>query len=247
MTGPTPSGWRKRPVDKDFFRFPSTPHIQWLGAELPRDDKLLTAQEVKLLFSSEVQIEEKIDGANLGISFDKDGNIQAQNRGQYLLKPYMGQFENLEVWLAARENELFDLLGEHLILFGEWCAAKHSIGYEQLPDWFLVFDVFDRHTEMFWSTSRRNRLAKKMGLKVVPQVWQGRTQIKQVLKRLETQKSAFTDEWVEGFIIRKENADWLEMRGKIVRAEFVQNIGVHWSKQKLEWNQIDWASTYDCL
>ena len=31
-------------------------------------------------------------------------------------------------------------LGDRLILFGEWCAAQHSLDYETLPDWFLAFD-----------------------------------------------------------------------------------------------------------
>lgn len=35
----------------------------------------------------ELVVEEKIDGANLGISFDNSGNFQAQNRGSYLQFP----------------------------------------------------------------------------------------------------------------------------------------------------------------
>ena len=29
----------------DFFRFPSTPHIAWLGTGMPRDDKVLSVSQ----------------------------------------------------------------------------------------------------------------------------------------------------------------------------------------------------------
>ena len=35
----------------DFFRFPHTPHIAWLGQGTPRDDKVLSPDEVVLLLS----------------------------------------------------------------------------------------------------------------------------------------------------------------------------------------------------
>ena len=75
-----------------------------------------------------------------------------QNRGQYLNRPYGGQFTRLDEWLATREDELFDALGSHLMLFGEWCAAQHSLDYDTLPDWFMAFDVYDRREQRFWST-----------------------------------------------------------------------------------------------
>lgn len=59
------------------------------------------------------------------------------------------------------------------MLFGEWCAARHSLGYNVLPDWFLLFDVYDRSSGRFWSTSRRNALVAEAGLFTVPLVSSG--------------------------------------------------------------------------
>jgi len=139
----------------DFFRFPHTPHIAWFGNGAPRDDKILSPQEVEALLSGNVVVEEKLDGANLGISVSPEGDIRTQNRGQYLQLPMRGQFEKLTGWLKPRSNELFDALGDGLILFGEWCAARHSLEYNLLPDWLLVFDVYDNKNGKFWSTARR--------------------------------------------------------------------------------------------
>jgi ATP-dependent RNA circularization protein (DNA/RNA ligase family) len=125
----------------DFFRFPHTPHIAWLGQGAPRDDKVLSPAEVKALLSDEVVVEEKLDGANLGLSLDEDGNVRAQNRGQYLAEPHAGQFARLPAWLMQHGEALRSVLNRDLIVFGEWCAARHALDYTDLPDWFVVFDV----------------------------------------------------------------------------------------------------------
>ena len=151
----------------DFFRFPHTPHIAWLASGAPRDDKVLSPDEAAELLEGEVVIEEKLDGANLGLSVSPDGVLRAQNRGQYLAQPFHGQFARLTPWLAVHEDRLFDALGAHLIAFGEWCAAQHSLDYAALPDWWLVFDVYDRTTGRFWSTARRNIWAAHLGWREV--------------------------------------------------------------------------------
>ena len=101
-----------------FFRFPRTPHLAWLGRAVPRDDKLLSAGEARDLLAEEVVVEEKVDGANLGISVGTDGKLRGQNRGQYVTPTALGQFKNLTRWMDLRERALPDALGTNLILLG---------------------------------------------------------------------------------------------------------------------------------
>src|SRR5690606_36983386 len=129
---------RSVPGMTDFFRFPRTPHLAWLGEGTPRDDKVLSPEEAAALLRVDVVVEEKLDGANLGISLAPDGSLRMQNRGQYLIEPYGGQFSRLHGWLARNRTALTEKLEPQLILFGEWCAARHSLNYDALPDWFLV-------------------------------------------------------------------------------------------------------------
>ena len=51
-----------------FYKFPHTPHLLWLGPGEPREDKVLTPSEVAEFLAGDVIIEEKVDGANLGLS-----------------------------------------------------------------------------------------------------------------------------------------------------------------------------------
>lgn len=94
----------------DFFRFPHTPHLVWLATGEPRDDKLLTLVEANALLADEVVVEEKLDGANLGISIGTDGQLRVQNRGQYLVEPFTGQFSRLAPWLGQHHYKLIDTL-----------------------------------------------------------------------------------------------------------------------------------------
>ncbi len=222
----------------NFFKFPHTPHLKWLGNRQPREDKVLSKGAADQLLNNTVIVEEKVDGANLGISVTTEGNLQAQNRGQYLIKPYSGQFSRLESWLSNRESALNQNLGRHLILFGEWCAARHSLNYSELPDWFIVFDVYSRKEERFWTTKRRDRLAEKLSLPTVPELFKGQTDINNLQDMLKNKRSRYSSGPMEGIVIRKEAEDWLGERAKLVRADFTQSIDTHWASRPIEWNRI---------
>jgi len=227
-----------------FFRFPHTPHLAWLGEGTPRDDKVLSPSEVEGLLSQPLIVEEKVDGANIGISISVFGELQVQNRGQYLLEPYDGQFEKLNTWLSPRCDRLFDVLGADLILFGEWCAARHSIHYDRLPDWFLNFDVYDLRGKRFFSTRRRDELARQLGLHTVPQLAKGRFTLVQLKELLETHPSHYYAGPIEGIVLRTEEKDRLNTRAKLVSAEFTQNIDEHWRKRAIQWNRLDWQQLH---
>jgi ATP-dependent RNA circularization protein (DNA/RNA ligase family) len=227
----------------DFFRFPHTPHLVWLGQGIPRDDKVLSPEEAEELLAAEVVVEEKIDGANLGISIGPEGEVRVQNRGQYLHLPMHGQFEKLQGWLKPRVDEFFDLLGSELILFGEWCAARHSISYDRLPNWYVIFDVYDRQAGLFWDTRRRNKLAVKLSLPVVPQLLCGRMGVESLGELIHNQPSQFYQGPLEGIVIRRESGGFLKNRVKLVHPAFVQAIGEHWSRRRIEENKCAGYST----
>jgi len=221
----------------DFFRFPHTPHLAWLGAGKPRDDKVLAPQEVSEILAGDVVVEEKVDGANLGLSVSDDGELRGQNRGSYLeLDAPQGQWKPLKRWLATRRQALIDALAPNLMLFGEWCYAVHSVRYTRLPDWFLAFDVYDRSTGAFWSVDRRNELAGTLGIVTVPELSRGRYSVESLQSLLG--KSQVADGQAEGLYVRREASGLLRARAKLVRAEFARAIEVHWSKRKLEENQL---------
>lgn len=221
----------------EFFRFPRTPHLAWVGRTLPRNDKILTDREAEELLAGEVVVEEKVDGANVGFSIDESGSLRAQNRGQYLdPESSHPQFSPLFRWLASRELQIAEALFPDLLLFGEWCYAVHSVTYSSLPDWFLAFDVYDRRVGQFWSTWRRDRLAAKLGISTVPILGIGCFDVQALGSMLDS--SRLTVGPPEGLYVRRQNSLHLTARAKLVRAEFVQSIGTHWSRSGLRRNKL---------
>ena len=222
----------------EFFRFPHTPHLAWLGKGEPRDDKVLSQSETDIFLASPVVLEEKVDGANLGFSVGASGVLRVQNRGQYLPRPFIGQFSRLNAWLAVHEETLFDGLGESLILFGEWVAAVHSLEYPCLPDYFLAFDVYDRVERKFWSSARRDELVGKLGLHHIHEIGKGDYQLVAIERLLLSATSAYRNDACEGVYLRQEDSDWLIARAKLVHPDFVQSIGTHWRSRTLRWNVV---------
>jgi ATP-dependent RNA circularization protein (DNA/RNA ligase family) len=223
-------------MNADFLKFPTTPHLLWLGTAPAREDKVLTRAEAESFLRQPTTVEEKVDGANLGISFDQHGNLLTQNRGNLLERGTGGQFAPLWAWLSAREARLFDALEDRFILFGEWCYARHSIHYTMLPDFFLAFDVFDKHEQRFMCSARRDELVGNAELATVPKVGISVFSLDDVPSLIA--KSSLYDGPMEGIYFRQECASWLIQRAKVVRREFVQQIGEHWSKQPLVRNRL---------
>lgn len=110
------------------------------------------------------------------------------------------------------------------------------MNYDSLPDWFLLFDVYDRKTAKFWSTRRRDELANLLDLSIVPELYKGKVTLVELCDRVVKKRSLFSNELLEGVVIRRESADWLLTRAKLVRSDFTQNINQHWSRREIEWN-----------
>lgn len=181
------------------------------------------------LSSHTLIIEEKIDGANMGITMQKDGRLVCQNRSHYINSRTHSQFSTLDRWLETHHSTLAALLRpDRDILYGEWCGAKHSLHYSKLPDVFLAFDLYDRWTERFAPREEMDeRLAIANGMRsslssynddfhasdstifAVPVMAYGRVASLDELACLLNRASAFTTQtgFVEGIYVRLEEQD----------------------------------------
>lgn len=222
--------------DVPFHKFPTTPHILFASSRISRTDKLLNAENRECLLSHIVTVEEKIDGANLGISFDSSGDLLLQNRGQYLLPPLGGQWKPLPNWIAAHQEKLFDVLEDRYILFGEWCYARHSVFYSKLPDWFLGFDIYDTAAQRYLAVLPRDVLLKQAQIASVPKIKHGRFSLDEFESLLGP--SAFGEDLCEGLYFRYDVGNWLKIRAKFVRPSFTQAIDRHWSNGQIQNNRI---------
>lgn len=225
-------------MNNNFFRFPHTPHLIWLGEGQPRDDKILSSNAATELLAGEVVVEEKVDGANIGFSTSDGCELLVQSRGDWLQPKHTSpQFRPLWAWLAARKSALLSALYPDLILFGEWCYAQHSINYMALPDWFLGFDVYDQHTANFWEPKRRDELLKQINLFSVPTITTGHFTVSS-LSALLVASSGLGHESLEGIVIRQTKNGYTRNRAKLVHPNFTQTITTHWSRRSIVRNKL---------
>lgn len=209
----------------DFFHFPSTPYLRGPAGLSPRDDKVLDEAERLSFLSHPLRVEEKVDGENLGISFD-GRSLRFQARGGYV-ELNGRRFRGLGAWVRPRMPRIAEGLGTDLVLFGEWCSTTHSVKYDMLPDWLLVFDIYDHSTGCFWAASQRDELANELGLSVVPFLGSGTFGEAQLNDLIGT--SRVGSDVMEGIVVRPSESFCSFQRAKLVRSEFLQQIGQHWT------------------
>ncbi|MEJ7604484.1 MAG: RNA ligase family protein [Kofleriaceae bacterium] len=152
------------------FRYPRTHHLE--GSRLQPGDHDLAQVPLAELRGCYCVIEEKLDGANAGISLDDDLRVRLQSRGHVLVGGAREKHWDLfKQWAHTHEAALAARLAG-LTLYGEWLYAKHTIFYDELPHYFMEFDIRDA-SGAFWSTARRAEHLAGAPIVSVPILWQG--------------------------------------------------------------------------
>lgn len=64
------------------YKYPRTPHIE--GSRFQQGDEDLDSIKFEKIKNRFCVLEEKVDGANCGISFAKQGRMYLQSRGHFL-------------------------------------------------------------------------------------------------------------------------------------------------------------------
>ncbi|THZ20209.1 hypothetical protein D6C91_04832 [Aureobasidium pullulans] len=235
------------PAERPFIhKFPRTRHLYNAGSAT-RDDLILTSSDaVAFLDSSDpsitLTIEEKVDGANLGISLDSSVNFKVQNRSHYVNSKSHAQFKKLDRWLEDHYEGLITVLQVDepgkWILYGEWLFAKHSIHYTSLPDMFLAFDLFDTEQGTFLSREALSTRLSGTNIHQVNDLELPETLNEQsLLDIVRSRQSIYYDGIVEGVYLRRQKDGKTIDRAKIVRSDFIAG-DEHWNRRGITPNVV---------
>ena len=251
----------------ELLKYPRTRHV--VGSRRQPGDEDLSDAPLSDLAAGDLVVEEKLDGANAAVSFAGDGSLLLQSRGHFLTGgPREKHFAVFKTWAATQRPRLFELLGTRYIAFGEWLLAKHTIFYDRLPHYFLEFDVFDRETGRFLSTTRRRALLAGSPLTSVPVLAEGAAPKLSALRALVGPSLYRSEEWrtalraaaneagvdpqraflvtdrdahSEGLYLKVEDEDQVIGRYKFVRASFLTSVvdsGSHWLDRPIVRNAL---------
>jgi hypothetical protein len=167
------------------LKYPRTAHVE--SSQLQKGDHDLTQVRFDDIRGSHLVIEEKMDGANAGVSFDGAGKMWLQSRGHYLVGgPRERHWDLFKQWAAVNEQTLLSILEDRYIMYGEWMYAKHTVFYDLLPHYFLEFDIYDRLTQSFLSTVERRKLLARSPIVSVKVLHEGPVATLDDLKKLAT-------------------------------------------------------------
>jgi hypothetical protein len=152
-------------------RYPRTHHLE--GSRLQPGDHDLAQEPLESLRGAYCVIEEKLDGANAGLSLGEDGRLRLQSRGHVLVGGAREKHWDLfKQWARTHEAALAARLPAGATLYGEWLYAKHTVFYDRLPHYFMEFDIRDEGGA-FWSTARRRAHLAGSPVVSVPVLWEG--------------------------------------------------------------------------
>lgn len=237
-------------MERFFAKYPRTAHLE--GSRFQEGDYDLEAVPFSEIRGQFCVAEEKVDGANTGLSFDDRGNLLLQSRGHLLAGgPRERHFDLFKQWANVHRADLHDVLGSRYVMYGEWLYAKHTCFYDRLPHYFLEFDILDRETGVFLSTEARHRLLEGLPVVSVAVLWQGTADRPQRFSPLigrslfkserwrevlaeqarlagvapeQAARETDTSELMESLYLKIEEDDRVVRRLKYVRASFLNAI-----------------------
>jgi len=232
----------------DFIKYPRTPHL--FGSSGTDDDKHLgEAESKRFIADPSLIVEEKIDGTNVGIHFNEQGEMVLQCRGHYITEGMHPQYDLFKQWAAVKRHVLEQQLENRFILFGEWVYARHSVYYRRLSHYFFEFDIYDKRRQAFLDLKQRLLLLNGTGIQTVPVIHSGPLQKKsleeligpsQFDSQFENPVTNQLDSLMEGLYFRTEADGIVTGRAKFVRPEFVEKIkqSTHWQHQVMVSNGL---------
>jgi len=136
------------------YKHPRIKHLPWSPGR-SRDDQIM--EDVRSFVGQAVVVTEKMDGENT--TMYRDG-IHARS--------LTWNRHASRSWVSKLWSEIAWLIPEGLRICGENLYAQHSIRYEDLPSYFLVFSIWEGDECLPWGATKT--ISRELGLVCVPEI-----------------------------------------------------------------------------
>lgn len=221
--------------------YPSILHLPH-NPNFSSEDRVASEKEAEIIFSGrDVSVYEKLDGANVGIGWH-DGEPIVRNRKHILNKGYLKctpakmQFRPLWNWVYDNKDK-FKHLQELLsgdeepvdfCVYGEWMMAQHGLYYDNLPSYFLAYDIYV--DGRFLSPVQTDLSLAFTEFNVAPKIGSNPKSYEELASYCQ-EKSLYSRSKREGVVVKLA-----DQRFKMVRPDFVR--GALWDEKELHKNQL---------
>lgn len=226
-------------------KFARTFHLP-LEPNASRDDLIAPISSLEILKDPTLVVEEKVDGANLGITIHR-GQPVIRNRNHILNKGYgrkdtpaKKQYAPVWNWFYTNTYKflaLEKLLGFMPSVYGEWLYARHTIVYDRLSDYFVAYDIYDPDMHVWLSPDRYRDALTEAGFAVVPKLaWGPVTADELIVLRDERSEFSSTSQREGLYLKTAKPRDICGERLKMVRNAFITDD--HWNNKPLITNSL---------
>lgn len=203
------------------YKYPRTPHFPF-SPGATNDDKILTNTDH---FKGKwVVVTEKMDGENTTIYKDF-----------YHARSLDSAHRDYHSWLLGYIASIKHSIYPGTRICGEYLYAKHSIGYDDLPSYFLGFSLWHDNICEDWLSTKEE--FQRVGIISVPELYYGEYD-EDFIKGLA---ESVVRRGGEGIVVRLADEfkyeDFEKSVAKYVRPNHVQT-DTHWSNQKIEKNHL---------
>lgn len=206
-----------------YVKYPRTYHLPW--SNLLKDDRILENDEH--FKNRRVIVTLKMDGENTTMYNDY---IHARS-----IDSNSHESRN---WVKGLWSQISYLLDDNMRICGENLYAVHSIKYEDLPSYFMMFSMWIENKCISWEETVE--YSKILGLNMVPVIYDGIYDKDLIIKEFSKYEKTH-----EGYVLRVADefsyGDFRVSTAKFVRPEFrqiVNNSHGHWISKKIEKNSI---------
>lgn len=203
------------------MKYPRTYHLPW-SPGTTSDDKI--QHDLSGFENMPVIITEKMDGENTSMTKYKiwARSLDSNNHPS-------------RNWVKGLWGEIRHDIPDGWRICGENLYARHSIEYENLPSYFMVFSIWDGETCLDWKTTIE--WCSLLGLQTVPVLWSGIWNT-DFIQTFHAQLN-LSDQ--EGFVVRNamsfQISDFQNNVVKWVRAGHVRT-DKHWSNMPIVKNKL---------
>lgn len=211
----------------DYVKYPRSWHLPWSEGKT-KDDK--TLKDCKHFEGKRVIVTEKMDGENTTIYKDYIHARSIDGRDHWS----RSWVKNLQAKIGYEIPEGWRICGENLY-------AKHSIKYNNLSSYFMVFSIWNEKNECL-SWDETVQYSEILGLKTVPVLFDSlwcESFIRAIYKEENRNKT-------EGYVVRLADSfnymDFSKSLAKFVRSNHVAPENHHWMFTASEKNEIGYES-----
>lgn len=220
--------------------FPRTAHLP-VEPNSGHDDIIASDSDMSQFLSGNIYIEEKIDATNLGIALPGEYPV-VRNRSHILRKGYdkrktPAQIQYQRVWTWLYENmEKFTLLNRELgftaSVYGEWLYARHVVSYDQLPNLFIAYDIYDSNNRKFLPPEIARKYLSNAGFDIAPLISVGSYTVQDLIDIRDGESAFSTISPREGIYLKSEDgchrykmvSPWFQSDDNWNKKELVKNI-----------------------